>query len=171
MDAKPSACLLSEPFYGFVSWSSPSCAVSRKPRLGPTCSQVLGVGGKEALCKGWKVVSAAQPAAGKKAVLSSKAAKKARVCYVSPQGNKFESVQAVMKHLGLVGLSRANAFLQAQAFRQENGCPFTIKMQQGQLTVQALGNLMVEKVLRCAVYLWHAVRAFALCKNCFQSHL
>ena len=44
------------------------------------------------------------------------------------------------------GLGRSEAFVKSQAFRQENPCPFTIKVQQGQLTVQQLGNLMVEKV-------------------------
>ena len=33
-----------------------------------------------------------------------------------------------------------------QVYRQENPCPFTLKVQQGFMTVQHLGNLMVEKV-------------------------
>ena len=113
--------------------------------------QVVSNGGKEASCKGWKVVlkePAAKQSAGtanSPAKASPAKTKKTNLQYVNPEGKKFESLQSVLKHMGLLGMSRSEAFLKAQKYRQEKPCPFSVKLQQGQLTVQALGNLMVEK--------------------------
>ena len=68
--------------------------------------------------------------------------------YISPDGKKFDTPQAVFKYLGAAGgVTRAEAAAKSQAYKNDNPCPFTLKVQQGQLTVQQLGNLMVEKGL------------------------
>jgi len=109
------------------------------PLLAELRKEVLALGGKD--IKGWKISSAVQsPSKSHKAGGGG-----GGVQYVSPEGKPFASVQAVIKHLGLNGISRTEAFSKAVAYRQDNACPFTIKVQQGQLTVEQLGNLMVEK--------------------------
>jgi hypothetical protein len=95
-------------------------------------AQILSVGGKDIDGKGWTV----------------KGGGGAAVEYVSPNGKVFESAQAVLKHQGLLGISREDASANATLYRQQHPVPFTIKVQQGQLKVKELGNLMVEKVPR-----------------------
>jgi hypothetical protein len=71
---------------------------------------VLNLGGKDIQGKGWKV-------APHSAVSSpSKAPKKAAaVQFISPDGKRFDSPQAVFKHLGPAGISRAEAVAKSQA--------------------------------------------------------
>lgn len=102
--------------------------------------QVLDLGGKDIQGKGWKVAPATTGSS------PSKTQKKAAAMqYISPDGKRFDSPQAVVKHLGAGGITRAEAAAKSQAYKNDNPCPFTLKVQQGQLTVQNLGNLMVEK--------------------------
>ena len=100
---------------------------------------VVSEGGKENLVKGYKVAPApsSSPAKGGK--------KSGALGFLAPDGKWLDSPQAVIKHLGLGGLQREDAYARAQAYRHENPCPFTLKVQQGFVTVQQLGNLMVEK--------------------------
>ena len=103
--------------------------------------QVLNLGGKDIQGKGWKVAPSAAASS------PSKSQKKAAgMLYISPDGKKFDTPQAVFKYLGAAGgVTRAEAAAKSQAYKNDNPCPFTLKVQQGQLTVQQLGNLMVEK--------------------------
>jgi hypothetical protein len=75
---------------------------------------VLNLGGKDIQGKGWKV---APHSAVSSAVSSpSKAPKKAAaVQFISPDGKRFDSPQAVFKHLGPAGISRAEAVAKSQA--------------------------------------------------------
>jgi len=47
--------------------------------------------------------------------------------YLYQNTNMNIYICTVLKHLGLTGISRTEAFAKAQTFRQDNACPFTIK--------------------------------------------
>lgn len=71
---------------------------------------MLNLGGKDIQGKGWKVAPSAAASS------PSKACKKAvAVQFISPDGKRFDSPQAVFKHLGPAGISRAQAVAKSQA--------------------------------------------------------